>query len=350
MGMKKVTGAIAKIRQEAHDWEGTVCPSGLTRFFSEGFLAPEVSDAPGGLMSIPLDRSDVRQTAQDREMELNERFGSGKLSEAAIKDLARAEISLPECMNDALDQLSVTIRLLGFLTGENSIAAEAFRYGRRYMIEHRREMGKVARSDRLFLAKYLHMIDRVFQKFCRRLLKEAEGHKNPIRSAGKLLKGTQTRSIQRQMRCFDDVGAVPPLSLPSIIEEESARTTRSSPAQVARETRGPRKTGSAQATGVTGRGGTQTENKEVIAAWRIPAGKVFADFFGKTHQANKDGFPKIPHHDPKNHNLTKPCLSWHLDGHCGRRGKCFASHIAAAEMSAEARAQIGEKLRAVYKS
>ena len=349
MNLKKVTGAISQIRQDSYDWEGTVCHSGLTKFLAEGFLAQEITDSPGGMtvfMCVPLSRSRLRQTAEERERALSEAFGVGHLSEATAKELAKAELCIPENLNEALDQLAVVIHLLDYLTGRRSIASETYRAGRTFIKDRRREFNKAQIADPLFITKFLYMLDRIFQRFCMKLLSSTQGSQNPIRRASRVLRGFQSDCVFAEMRSFDTIGAIPPLPLPTIIEERARR-----PERVTQEKTpggklvapGDKKKKDEPAT----KNGT-ADNKEVVAGWRVPEGKVFADLFGKGNEKNKEGFPKIAHHDATKKRPVKPCLHWHLTGRCERKNGCFASHLPASSMSAETRKQIKDKLDQVY--
>ena len=350
MNLKKVTGAISQIRQDSHDWEGTVCQSGLTKFLTEGFLAQEITDSPGGMtvfMCIPLSKSRLRQSAEERERALNESFGVGHLTEATAKELAKAELCIPEDLNDALNQLSVIIRLLDYLTGRRSIASDTYRVGRSFITERRREFGKAQRGDPLFITKYLYMLDRIFQRFCQKLLAKTHGRPDPIRQAARSLSTFQADCIMAEMRSFDTIGAVPPLPLPTIIEEGPLNTKRPPLGKDIGEAI-PKKGGDGDKKRNPLAKFAVSENSEAVPGWRLPAGKAFADFFGKTHPANTEGFPKVAHHDATKKKLVKPCLSWHLGGKCERKVNCFASHIPAASMSAEDRKTISDKVAQVY--
>ena len=351
MNLKKVTGAISQIRQDSYDWEGTVCHSGLTKFLAEGFLAQEITDSPGGItvfMCVPLSKSRLRQSAAERERALSEAFGVGHLSESTAKELAKAELCIPENLNEALDQLSVVIHLLDYLTGTRSIASETYRSGRTFIKDRRREFNKAHLADPLFITKFLYMLDRIFQRFCMKLLSSTYGSRDPIRRASRILEGFQADCVYAEMRSFDTIGAIPPLPLPTIIEERSRRPGKSIPekgpsgTEIAQD-KSERKKKKEQ-TEITG----NAENKELVAGWRIPEGKLFADLFGKSNPKNKEGFPKVAHHDATKKRPVKPCIAWHTAGKCDRKNGCFASHIPAASMSAEVRKQIQERLEQIY--
>ena len=352
MNLKKVTGAISQIRQDSHDWEGTVCQSGLTKFLAEGFLAQEITDSPGGMtvfMCIPLSKSRLRQSAEERERALNESFGVGHLSEATAKELSKAELFLPEDLNDALDQLSVIIRLLDYLTGRRSIASETYRFGRSFITERRREFSKAQRSDPLFITKYLYMLDRIFQRFCQKLLMKTHGKSDPIRYAARALAGFQSDCVTAEMRSFDTIGAIPPLPLPTIVEERPSRANKkvesekdltNNVLQKGTELEKKKKVPLAKF--------DKVENPEAVPGWRIPPGKVYTDLFGKAHPENTTGFPKVAHHDATKKRPVKPCLSWHFAGRCDRKGNCFSSHIPASAMSPDDRKAISDKVAQVY--
>ena len=276
------------------------------------------------------------------------KFGTGHLTEATIKDLAKAELFVPEDMRDAIDQLAVVIRLLDLLTGRKSIASEAYRHGRDFILGRRREFDKAVRNDRLFMAKFLYMLDRIFQKFCHKLLQESRRSKNPILRAGRKLKGYQAASLDFEMRSFDTVGSTPPLGLPSIIEEGALPPPRNQNRATGDPVRSSKREDQVRGAETKDRTKGGATNEEVVPGWRLPAGKSFSDLFGKAHQANRSGFPKVPHHNPAKKGATKPCLSWHLDGQCGRKDACFASHVPAADLPPELKAKIDEQLRRVY--
>ena len=154
------------------------------------------------------------------------------------------------------------------------------------------------------------------------------------------------------MRSFETIGALPALSLPSIIEERVNQTFPTQPAPtMPKDKDGRKRKGEGRSHETSENRPSPAINTEVVVGWRIPQGKPFSNFFGKAHRENTDGFPQVlPHHNPAKKGLFRPCLSWHLDGQCGKKGKCFASHVPASSMPAEAKRQINEKLAQVYAS
>ena len=356
MDLKKVTGAIGKLRQDARRWEGTLSNSGITKFLSEGFLAHEITDSPGGMtvfMCIPLAHSRLRKSSEDREVELNERFGTGKLTEATIKDLAKAELFVPTSLSDALDQLAVMIRLLNYLTGRLSIASEGYVFGRNLIADRRREFDRALKKDPLFLARFLYMLDCIFQKFCSDLLSEAKGRSDPIGRAARTLRNSQVDWIRAEMRSFENIGSVPVLSLPTIIEEggnyhgTGGTPSPSNPKKVKEAKKD--KPNTAVATGVPGNQGSASNTGTRPENWKVPNGKIFRDFFGgESNRSNREGFPMIPHHSPNKKGLAKPCLHWFIEGRCQRKDGCFESHVPVEKLSDEAKEAIEGRLAVVY--
>ena len=210
-------------------------------------------------------------------------------------------------------------------------------------------MNRALSKDGLFLTKFTYMLDCVFQSFCTELLSEAKGSRDPLGRAEKRLANYQVDQIKGELRSFNIVGSIPPLSLPTIIEEIEARkrSPEAGESKKGRGENGPKRPPESKG----GEGKVfPTRNPHPVTAWKIPAGKTYKDYFGPIHKERISGFPKVPHHNPTRPNKgpTRICLSWHADGQCGRGGTCHHSHLDASKMTAEAKEEIHKLFLAIY--
>jgi len=226
---KKIHWASEMIAQVAaqDSWEGEVIDSGLASFLSGGFRAKDIVHSPSGFsvfMCLPMGHS-IGESKAKRIQRMQEVFGSGKLTDESLKECASLSMLIPSSRMEATVQLSVAIRLLDLLTGEQSIAGDGYRFGATLMRRYGRRFEHASTEDPIFLVRYLYMLDCTFQSFCDRLVDSARGS-DPLAACLDIhLDRFQKQRIETEMASFINIGAIPTLSLPAVLRAR-APTTR----------------------------------------------------------------------------------------------------------------------------
>ena len=89
-------------------------------------------------------------------------------------------------------------------------------------------------------------------------------------------------------------------------------------------------------------------NPNVVAEWKLPAGKTYEDYFDTRSlekKANTQGWPKLPHHKLRNKQKSL-CLKYQTRGEC--LACCFLSHLDPAKIDRETKKTKGDKLPGIY--
>jgi len=337
---KKITRAERMISKESKGWEGDVEPSGLGTLLTGGFLAEDIVVSPGGLtvfMFLPMEKSHDRTKLQ-RVQHFREVFGDGKLNESSLQAFADTKLYIPTDKNEATVQLNTAIKFLDLLTGRKSIASDGYRYGLQILQENGRKFVREVQRDRLFMIKYLYLLDCVFQSFCELLSTVAKG-KDPLGKAhDRGLHIFMRKELDRELRSFLMLGSPPNLSLPQVLlpkrrgvnSEEGTRAPNAGPPKAAPIQAEP----------------WMKTNPSPNPKWLIPEGKGFSDVFGKDTPENKRGFPKVVHHRTKK--KIYPCLKYLCTGECPRGVSCNLSHCRAEHLSEEEVSKIDTRIEAIF--
>jgi len=242
-------------------------------------------------MFLPMERSQDR-TKEQRVQHFQEVFGDGKMNEKSIQAFAEAKLYIPSDKNEATIQLGTAIKFLDLVTGKKSIASDGYRYGLQIVQEHGRKFVREIQNDRLFMIKYLYLLDCVFQSFCELLVTTATG-KDPLGEAHKRgLHLFMRQELDRELRSFLMIGSPPNLALPQVLVHKKRK---------------------------------ETESPE-----------------------NKRGFPKVTHHRTKK--KVYPCLKHLCTGECSRGLSCNLSHFKTELLEPEESAKIDDRLAAVFTS
>ena len=343
---KQMTRAERMISMASRNWEGEINRNGLVQFLTAGFLAQDIVRSPGGFtvfMFTTLERSSD-PTKQERIDHLREIFGDGKMSESSLKSLADTSWSVPLDFNDAQVQLSTAIAMLDLLTRKKSIASDGYRYGLSVMKENSRKFVRQGKSDKLFFAKYLYFLDRVFQNFCSTLLESAKDRdpfKKPYQNEAD---EEMMQAIKSTMRSFLKYGANPNLPLPEALEQAS-RTGGTPPSRGPGRDRnetdgtdGPKKRAPEEP--------WMRENPSPVKEWLLPDGKTYGDFFGTPDK--RKGFPRLKHHrSGKKENM---CLQYAVLGKCKKGGDCPMGHYKTSVLTDEFKAAADKRFGEVYGS
>jgi hypothetical protein len=213
-------------------WLGQVSKGGLINFLASGFESHNVDKQPGEFtlfMFSPL--SDAKPNSKkDRELAILLVFGEGKVDEDAIEYYMKNRMFLAKTMKQGERQIKTGVKFLEKLTYRGSIGTAGFNYGLKLIKRHHRLFDKALKHNRMFIIKFVYLLDRVFQNFVN-WLGSFYQTRDPIRSAKDRIRKSMEEEIDDAMRRFT-AGAYPNLSLPVIIlspdsrEEEASNSER----------------------------------------------------------------------------------------------------------------------------
>jgi hypothetical protein len=323
----------------SRSWPGLVSKQGVVQFLSSGYASRTL---PGGFtvfMFSPL-RVQKPTDKKDRIRNIKGTFGKeGSLDDEAIDFYATLDYFVPMSLSDAETQLELAVLLLEKLTHKKGIAIDGYLSGLDIIAKHRLQMLTEQNKDNMFLARFLHFLDMVFNTFCDDL---AGYHTRsvPIESAKRHLEGRMTNDINRVMRDIN-LGITPNLPLPSMLLGD---TEEQNPPSGASPRANPPPSGDDKTTPEW-----WVRNPEVVRAWALPDDKSMKTLFTSSSPEGKENlrlFPKILHHNPKISGKKSLCVKYQCKGRC--RAGCPQAHLRPAVMAADVKAQIASAFRKLY--
>lgn len=344
-----LTSAIETIIQtiESKGWAGTVSRSGLTEFWNRGFLAENIFEAPGGMtvfMCKPGSQP-MMESLEERKQRIQSNFGDGKLLEDTLKTLATHEWFLPSNYYEAEEQLSLMVHLLDLLTSRRGIASEAYRTGLELLRGNRKAFFGAQSADggKWFYAKFLTILDRTFQTFCRSML-ERVNKREPVRGAGESLRTLQQTMVIQAIQPVLSYGDTLKVSLPRVFK---AKELGKANVDVGRGGgANPKKKPGKPEEGNRVLAQWHKKNPSPVKEWLLPEGKKFGDFFNRDSKKNSIGFPKGEHHLTGAQSLI--CLAYQAKGECIRGSDCEYAHVPGNKFGEEDKASITKRLQEIY--
>jgi hypothetical protein len=312
------------VRDWSRQWRGLISERGCIQFLSEAFASVE---NPGGytlFMFSPYCK--LHHGVRDHKRAVKGTFGKAELDDETVNYYASLDYYVPRSVADSETMLDMTVTFLESITGRRSIATDCYAYGLDLINKHRRRMEEAQEDDKLFMMKYLHLLDVVFNNFCQDL---ADHHtrRNPIRAAKPTLKGRCVQSIDRVMSDLEHE-IVPNLRAPVVL----TRPNHEEPAypearNVAPTGNGGRRKESPEEQG-NDRPEWWTKNPSTNPAWLPPSGKPMQEFFNTSDKGRANLALvqiKMPHHNPTIKKNKNVCLKYILEGAC--RPNCFLAHV-----------------------
>jgi hypothetical protein len=190
-------------------------------------------------------------------------------------------------------------------------------------------------KDKMFVARFLHFLDVVFNNFCNDLA-EYHTRSSPIDSARRKLRGRMKDDIDRVMRDIPH-GITPNLPLPSILEREGRLEPDKddSPAPSKHKPQGEEDKKLPA---------WWSKNPEVVAAWESPDhDKDMKNLFTSFSPNGKDDikrFPHVRHHNPTVGGKKPLCIKYQCRGKCWVG--CPQAHVQPASMTEDVRAKVAD--------
>ena len=137
--------------------------AGISEFLKRGFMAEDVQIGPSGFSVLFFHPAGFTETdSEDFDMhQIRESFGDGEMPEEMVKAFSKRQIFVPQNTYQAADQIRTAVGFLECICGDRTIATSGYKRGYDVMAENRRIFDSEANKDKLFLLKYLYMLDRV---------------------------------------------------------------------------------------------------------------------------------------------------------------------------------------------
>jgi hypothetical protein len=175
---------------------------------------------PGGFtvfMFLPL-KHHKPINKKDQVQNIKGTFGKeGSLDDEAVNFYATLDYFVPTSLSNAETQLKMAVHLLEALTHRQGIAIGGYLWRLDIIAKHRLQMYKELAKDHMFMARFLHFLDVVFNNFCNDLA-EYHTQSSPIESPRRRLQGRMKDDIDCVMRDIHH-RITPNLPLPSILEQ-----------------------------------------------------------------------------------------------------------------------------------
>jgi hypothetical protein len=318
------------------DWHGCVSYPALAQFMATGVMSRH---QPGGFTLFMFKPMGLRRRTKDETKEmLRSAMGEYKVNDKILRDLAKTDWHLPMDIDSALRQIQTGWRFLELLFCEDTIAAEGYRCGETVLKTHRYRIAKALETDKLFLVRYLHLLDSIFQVFLGELVGYFGQQEHPLPAARRRLTHYMANRVDECMRQVD-IGQLPNLALPKGISEATERDSK--PAPTSKGGNPPGFTGASSQTPV--------ENPEKpLDFWKGPEGKSFQALWLKGGEKSRKGLgllPRVTHHLSGKH--ASLCVKFQREGRC--RSGCPFAHLPSSQLSPKESEDCRKACKAVYK-
>jgi hypothetical protein len=206
---------IANLAEDwTQDWQGRVSKSGLLQFLTKGYRSEE---QPGGFTAFMFHPSRIRSKSNmELEETIRSTLGEGKATEAMIKSYSKQDWYLPKTVADADIQLTTCRRFLEKLTCEGSVAVQGYLQGEKLLEKHAQVFERAILVDKLYLVKFLHLLDTIFQSFLKEFLNYMQ-EERPVRKTRQKLCHFMKDWVNEIMRDLE-ISQTPTLELPPALE------------------------------------------------------------------------------------------------------------------------------------
>jgi hypothetical protein len=167
MSDKDVDLARARVTKKTRNWPGRISQKQYTKFLRTGFVANEIDECPGRftlLMFRPL-KFPVARSVKAEQNAIHEMFGETKVDPETIRFYAENDFFISMETSHLEDQLTMGLRMLTLLTGEDSVALDRYKYGLETLHENYRMFDRFFSEDPPFGAWFAHLLDKSFQNF-----------------------------------------------------------------------------------------------------------------------------------------------------------------------------------------
>ena len=327
------------VRDLTNKWAGMISKPAFIQFMTGGFIAP---DRPGGLTCFAF--SPPRKLSygkKDRKRNLRNVLGSKKeIDDEDLEFYAKNDFYIPRSVEEGELQIKMCLQFLEAMTHQDSIATSGYVCGLDLLDDHRVEFYESQGKDHMFMAKYVHLLDTVFQNFCEKL-STYHLDRRPIQKARRRLEFKMEDDLERVMQDFE-LNMIPSLPLPPGLFEQSDDPGEAVTPQKARVGNDDKKTGPHVPE-------WWTTNPGSIPQWSIPVGRKLSDFFDAETALGKQNrllIPSVRHHNPKVQKMRSLCMRYQ-DGKC--RHACGLAHVIPSQMDANLKDTVNAAVKKIYK-
>jgi hypothetical protein len=330
-----------QIKEGTKGWRGKICEQGLAKFFVTGYLGSEYEERPEGLSFFICHPNGDALTQSPKAMQnsLKALFGEQEIDSETAKYYTDNKLSLPRTMDDLEGQLLTYIDVLDLFSRKKGIASEGAVEMTRIIKKHYDKFRQHFKRDPLMGVRIGHFLDQTFQAFLNELAEFAD-ERRPIEAASESLQDFQKSEVTRLFAGIRTSG-FPTIYLPSFFSERSAGSHVHQDEHVPDPEQAPSEQKPKPGAG----DGAGSINKKTVAAWMIPTGKKFGDFFDvKQHEENFKGFPMVKHH--KSGKAVPICIKYQVGARC--KAKCNYAHAEPQSLDKEAFSKIATRLKEIY--
>lgn len=362
METKTPQKAIAMIRSEIWEWEGSFFDGPFHRFLANGYLSRDGNKgSPGGFTLFMFCPKNVEASLNTNKSDialLRDYFGLD-VDDDTVNHYAKQGWFYPSNHYDLRVQLKTACAMIDLLTGEGSIAAQ----GLSYILSPTRWdryaplLAERFKTENLFGAKFVYCLDRNLQVFFAKLSKWSadEPHSldpNYLRNKAEGLLDKiddgNTLGIILPTTIYGPAGAKRALELDAVGGDvsPSKRGKTSSPNKQITFAPTTHRSGHSVTPLTTAAllESAEMRNDKTIAEWLLPNGTQYYDFFLSKDRSTR-GWPLLD--DPRITTGPAPmCIRYQTIGKC--REACRMAHVSADSMTADNRKRIGDRLKEAY--
>jgi hypothetical protein len=349
MSDKDADLAWAQVTKKTRNWPGRISQKQFTKFLRTGFVTNKMDECPGGftlLMFQPL-KFLVARSIKAEQNAIRKMLGKTKVDPETIRFYAENEFFIVMETSHLKDQLTMGLRMLTLLTGEDSITLDRYKYGLETLHDNYCMFDRFFLEVPLFRARFAHLLDKSFQNFASRL-QRYHLRSRPIAAAQRRLEFVMEDKLSKILD-VSHLGVSPRTILPP----ELLMAPDSSGDHGHHEScagHGPPENPAALKTPTPLNNSPDwfATNPAPIPNWCIPIGEKFGKYFDSKSPATKDhlsNWPKFKHHSLPATNRPL-CIKYQSLGKC--RKTCFLAHVIPNSMSAGDRQSCDTKFKGIY--
>ena len=359
METKTPQKAIAMIRSEIWEWEGSFFDGPFHRFLANGYLSRDGNKgSPGGFTLFIFCPKNVEASLNTNKSDialLRDYFGLD-VDDDTVNHYAKQGWFYPSNHYDLRVQLKTACAMLDLLTGEGSIASQ----GLAYILSPTRWdryaplLAERFKTETLFGAKFVYSLDRNLQVYFAKVSKWSPDEPDTI--VHTYLRN-KAESLLDKIDDGNNLGIMLPTTIygpagaKRAIEQDAAggdvpnnnKKGKASPNKYAAGTRANNNNVLPLTTAALLES-AEVKNGKVVPEWMLPRGTQYYDFFLSKDRSTR-GWPLLD--DPRLTTGPAPmCIRYQTMGKC--REACRMAHVSAETMTIDNRNRISERLKEAY--